>query len=120
MSPSCKLVDCETHGIKLIAELNAGITNGFERLLDPGFESQEVSVCLRLLGRILGFDGPRKNLGVSYAQFHGLGDKREGLVSHNGEGLALFRGECRANRQLALDGREMILRGLQRGGIVGR
>jgi len=75
---------------------------------------------LRFFGRVLHFDSSGKNLWVRDAKLDSLGDERERLVSHSGEGLALFRGECRTDRQLALDLREMTLRGFQRGGVVGR
>lgn len=41
-------------------------------------------------------------------------------MTNAGESLALFQGECPAGGQLALDGCEIALRGLQRVGIVGR
>ena len=74
----------------------------------------------RLVEGLAGIDGPGKNLRVGDTEFDGLGDEREVLVSDAGERLALFRGECPASGQLALDGREMGLRGFQCGGIVGR
>lgn len=98
--------------------LDADIADGLERLLDAGLEPQEVGVGLGLAGRLGDIDGPRQNLGVRDAEFDGLGDEREVLVSNRGKGLALFRGECRAGRQLALESREIALRGFQRGGIV--
>jgi hypothetical protein len=71
-------------------------------------------------GRFDHFDSSGKDLRVRNAELDGLGDERERLVSHSGEGLPLFRGECRTDRQSALDLREMTLRGFQRGGVVGR
>ena len=120
VSSSCQLVNREAPDIKLVAELNANITNGFEHLLNAGLQSQEVGMGLRFFGCLLHFDSSGKNLRVCDAELDGLRDKRERLVSHGGEGLALFRGQCRTDRQLALDLREMTLRGFQRGGVVGR
>ena len=77
-------------------------------MLDAGFEPQEVGVGLRLGRRLGDIDGPGEDFRVRDADFDCLGDEREVLVSDGGKRLALFRGECRTSRQLALESPRLL------------
>lgn len=74
----------EAHGIQLVSDLDAGIADGLQRLLDAGFEPPEVGVGVGLGRRLGDIDGPGEDFRVRDADFDSLGDEREVLVSDGG------------------------------------